>query len=372
MWMAGLRPRPMTVRVFAARTPKGWTVMPRRLCPDRARGRSDGACHAARAGRWRTSDRRGKTPTDPRPPRRPRPVPSCGGCPGFLPSRAADNLFWLGRYVERAEGAHTPAARLPWPAGGSGRGRHSPCSTTSRPFFGPDANPRHADPAGPARGPDPGAGLRPAGARPVSSPDGWLALDDLSRATEALKGELRPGDDAVRGLGDLLRRLAGGSTGLRAREHVPFRRLAVPDHRPGAGTGRCRGGAAPGLRRSGRSGRRLRRCCRGGGQCHDPSPPLFSVEANRSTVIDPPGAGRQEPPVSGLSDRPDPWRGHTSPGGGGRTRQVGCRGSRRSFCGCIPNLRVMATFEEVTTRRLADLRDRVRSLSDRLTAQYLG
>ena len=25
--------------------------------------------------------------------------------PGVLPSRAGDNLFWLGRYVERAEGA---------------------------------------------------------------------------------------------------------------------------------------------------------------------------------------------------------------------------------------------------------------------------
>ena len=25
--------------------------------------------------------------------------------PGVLPSRAGDNLYWLGRYVERAEGA---------------------------------------------------------------------------------------------------------------------------------------------------------------------------------------------------------------------------------------------------------------------------
>ena len=32
-----------------------------------------------------------------------------------LPSRAADNLFWLGRYVERAEGCRPPAPRHPGP-----------------------------------------------------------------------------------------------------------------------------------------------------------------------------------------------------------------------------------------------------------------
>ena len=103
VWLEGqLQPRPFTLRVFAARTPNGWTVMPGGFCrvshrPD-ARAVTMGA-GAESADVWVISDH---------------PVPQTSLLPaegsqrirrltGNLPSRAADNLFWFGRYLERAE-----------------------------------------------------------------------------------------------------------------------------------------------------------------------------------------------------------------------------------------------------------------------------
>ncbi|MEJ1159977.1 circularly permuted type 2 ATP-grasp protein [Prosthecomicrobium sp. N25] len=104
VWSQGrLQPRPYSLRVFAARGPDGaWTVMPGGLCriaggPD-ARGLS-----MQRGGRsadvWVLAEK---------------PVVPVNLIPnpdeievrretGGLPSRAADNLYWLGRYLERAE-----------------------------------------------------------------------------------------------------------------------------------------------------------------------------------------------------------------------------------------------------------------------------
>src|SRR5215831_1478685 len=103
VWRNGrLEPRPFTLRLFLARTKEGWRVMPGgfvRVADDldaRAvslqRGGSTGDA-------WVLSDK---------------PVAETTLLPaadrititraaGALPSRAAANLFWLGRYVERAE-----------------------------------------------------------------------------------------------------------------------------------------------------------------------------------------------------------------------------------------------------------------------------
>jgi uncharacterized circularly permuted ATP-grasp superfamily protein/uncharacterized alpha-E superfamily protein len=97
-----IAPRPFTLRVYAARTPDGWMVMPGGFC--RVSHRPD-----ARAV---TMDLNAES-TD---------VWVLGTAPvahstllpieeenrvrrllGNLPSRAADNLFWFGRYLERAE-----------------------------------------------------------------------------------------------------------------------------------------------------------------------------------------------------------------------------------------------------------------------------
>lgn len=103
VWDNGrLAPRPFVLRVFAAATPEGWTIMPGGFCriadqPD-ARAVSMGA-GARAADVWVVADRA---------------VPATTLLPavetvrirriaGWVPSRAADNLFWLGRYLERAE-----------------------------------------------------------------------------------------------------------------------------------------------------------------------------------------------------------------------------------------------------------------------------
>src|SRR5580700_8320666 len=103
VWDQGrIAPRPFVLRVFAAATDQGWTIMPGGFCriaeqPDaRAVSMGDGA---RAADVWVISDRA---------------VPATTLLPavdtvrirriaGWVPSRAADNLFWLGRYLERAE-----------------------------------------------------------------------------------------------------------------------------------------------------------------------------------------------------------------------------------------------------------------------------
>ncbi len=97
-----LQPRPMTLRVFAAATPDGWKVMPGGFC--RISDERDARAVSMRSGVrssdvWVTSD----APVDqvsllPAPDRI-----TIRRVTGTLPSRAADNLFWLGRYLERTE-----------------------------------------------------------------------------------------------------------------------------------------------------------------------------------------------------------------------------------------------------------------------------
>jgi uncharacterized alpha-E superfamily protein len=88
--------------VFAAATPHGWTILPGGFCriadePDaRAVSMGDGA---RSADVWVVSDKAVSTATL---------LPGADAVrirriAGVVPSRAADNLFWLGRYLERAE-----------------------------------------------------------------------------------------------------------------------------------------------------------------------------------------------------------------------------------------------------------------------------
>ncbi|WP_454630309.1 circularly permuted type 2 ATP-grasp protein [Bradyrhizobium cenepequi] len=103
VWENGqLTPRPFVLRVFAAATPNGWTILPGGFCriaeqPDaRAVSMGDGA---RAADVWVVSEKAVSTAS----------LLPVGDTvrirriAGVLPSRAADNLFWLGRYLERAE-----------------------------------------------------------------------------------------------------------------------------------------------------------------------------------------------------------------------------------------------------------------------------
>jgi uncharacterized circularly permuted ATP-grasp superfamily protein/uncharacterized alpha-E superfamily protein len=102
-WENGrIAPRPFVLRVFAAATPNGWTILPGGFCriadePDaRAVSMGDGA---RSADVWVVSDKAISTSSL---------LPAADTVrirriAGVVPSRAADNLFWLGRYLERAE-----------------------------------------------------------------------------------------------------------------------------------------------------------------------------------------------------------------------------------------------------------------------------
>ncbi len=97
-----LVPRPFVLRVFAAATPQGWEIMPGGFC--RISAQSDARAISMREGVqsadvWVLSSK-------PVPPETLLPASDAIHIQrilGNIPSRAADNLFWYGRYLERAE-----------------------------------------------------------------------------------------------------------------------------------------------------------------------------------------------------------------------------------------------------------------------------
>ncbi len=97
-----LQPAPFVLRVYAAWTPEGFKIMPGGFC--RTSERPDVRA-IAMGGDARTAD---VWVIDDKPVERVSLLASKDDVKirrilGHLPSRAADNLFWLGRYVERAE-----------------------------------------------------------------------------------------------------------------------------------------------------------------------------------------------------------------------------------------------------------------------------
>ncbi len=103
VWSDGkLAPRPFSLRVYAAATPDGWRVMPGGFCrvsgPGDARAVNMGE-GAQSADAWVIAEKPVEISTL---------LPAADNVNivrllGNLPSRAADNLFWFGRYLERAE-----------------------------------------------------------------------------------------------------------------------------------------------------------------------------------------------------------------------------------------------------------------------------
>ena len=97
-----LEPRPFTLRVYAVATPDGWHVMPGGFCrvAESADPRAFSMQQGVRsADVWITAD----GPVEPVTLLPPPANVAIRRRLGHLPSRAADNLFWLGRYLERAE-----------------------------------------------------------------------------------------------------------------------------------------------------------------------------------------------------------------------------------------------------------------------------
>jgi uncharacterized circularly permuted ATP-grasp superfamily protein/uncharacterized alpha-E superfamily protein len=206
VWEDGrLVPRPMSIRVFAARTPTGWTFMPGGYA--RIGRQPDTTALAMQQGGsvadvWVMRDA-------------PAPGDTLMGQgafrredTGMLPSRAADNLFWLGRYVERAEGQirllrayHLRLAEI----GGAEDARLAAIAERMA-GIGTDI----AAPLSAAVAPALDAARRCAArVRDRFSVDGWAALADLTSSLAEMSGALAPGDDSARALGVLLRKITG-------------------------------------------------------------------------------------------------------------------------------------------------------------------
>ncbi|TIW42055.1 MAG: hypothetical protein E5V72_20475, partial [Mesorhizobium sp.] len=200
-----LEPRPAALRVYLARTAEGWTVMPGGFA--RVGFSLDPTAIAMqRGGQWVVSDR---------PVERETLLPQehdtfTRTLPGSLPSRAAENLTWLGRYIERSEDTvrilrayHVRLAEASDP--------DMPLLADIRDYlepFGIDVE--TAIPPGLIGTLD--SAVYSAGQiRDRFSPDGWLALKDLSKTIHQFATTVAPGDDATRAMTVILRKLAGFS-----------------------------------------------------------------------------------------------------------------------------------------------------------------
>ncbi|WP_269585752.1 circularly permuted type 2 ATP-grasp protein [Roseibium sp. Sym1] len=204
-----LLPRPMSLRVFLARTANGWEVMSGGFA--RIGRTEDASAIAMQAGGsaadvWIVAGQKPVKETL----LHQTESPFFKTQSGALPSRAADNLFWLGRYVERAEGA----VRLL-------RAYHARLLET-------------ADPEAPLVA-QAGEFLDKIGVAPVEpvpeglcemlqsavasaskvrdrfSVDGWLALNDLAQSANGARRTMRDSADVTRAMGLLLRKITGFS-----------------------------------------------------------------------------------------------------------------------------------------------------------------
>lgn len=200
-----LVPRPMTLRVFLARTADGWQVMPGGFA--RIGGSSDTTAVSMRHGGavadvWVISDR----PVEATSMLEPKNAPFTRPKAGPLPSRAADNLFWLGRYVERTEGllrlVRAYHSRLDETA-------TAPLLATIRArlkAYGVDAD--EAFPLGLTT--TMGSAVYSASQiRDRFSVDGWAALKDIEKSMARISKTAKPGNDAALVMSVMLRKIAG-------------------------------------------------------------------------------------------------------------------------------------------------------------------
>lgn len=203
-----LEPRPAMLRVYLARTADGWTVMPGGFA--RIGYTLDPTAIAMQHGGqasdvWVVSDR--PVPYDTLLSRDDSPRKNQ---PGSLPSRAAENLLWLGRYVERAEETvrmlrafHVRLAETSDP--------ELPLLAYVRDSLAPyDVDVAEAIPDALIGALD-SATYSAGRIRDRFSPDGWLALRDLSKTVHEFAERVTPGDDAARAMTVVLRKLAGFS-----------------------------------------------------------------------------------------------------------------------------------------------------------------
>ena len=205
----GFEPRPFVLRAFVARTPHGWEVMPGGFA--RIGAQTDTRAIAMQLGgqaadAWIVGDR----PVGHQDSLLPARDNAQRREATALPSRAAENLLWLGRYTERSEAI----ARIL-------RAYHVRLAENGdQPLPLLDVLGDHLEHIGiDAAEPIPGGLLRSLEGAATSagrirdrfSPDGWVALNDLSTTARRFATQVTAGDDASRAITVLLRKLAGFS-----------------------------------------------------------------------------------------------------------------------------------------------------------------
>ena len=202
-----LVPRPMTIRVFLARTDQGWQAMPGGF--GRIGKTRDNAAISMRNGGavadvWVVSD----APVAPASLLGRANAPFIRAEPGALPTRAADNLFWLGRYVERTEGIMRLVRAY--------HSRHAEMANETLLALIRDRlktygiTPDEAVPAG-LRSILGSAVYSAGNIRDRFSVDGWAALQDLQKSMTRIAKTAVPGQDAALVLSVMLRKISGFS-----------------------------------------------------------------------------------------------------------------------------------------------------------------
>lgn len=204
-----LVPHPMSIRVFLARTENGWHVMPggfARIGPV-----GDATALAMQSGGsaadvWIVSKKPVRAETMLEHPS----APFVRQQPAVLPSRAADNLFWMGRYVERAENMirMLRAYHL----------RLVETGSAETPLLEQVSDYLEVIGADPVKGLPKGvvdtlasATFAAGNIRDRFSLDGWLALDDLAKTVGKMVLTAQHGDDMALAMSVLLRKISGFS-----------------------------------------------------------------------------------------------------------------------------------------------------------------
>ncbi|MBW8284842.1 MAG: circularly permuted type 2 ATP-grasp protein [Rhizobium sp.] len=201
-----LTPRPMSLRVYAARTRDGWQIMPGGFA--RIGSGDDVTAIAMQSGGsaadvWIVSDK----PVD-RTSLLPAEESFARNMPGSLPSRAADNLYWLGRYIERSEGALRILRAWHARFAESADPDQPLLAYVTRSLSDIDVEMTHGVPESLLRNID-SAVYSASNIRDRFSPDGWLALNDLAKTARRFHDAVGHGDDAAHAMTVLLRKLAG-------------------------------------------------------------------------------------------------------------------------------------------------------------------
>jgi uncharacterized alpha-E superfamily protein len=182
-----LTPRPMSLRVFLVRTPGGWQAMPGGYA--RVSGGRDTKAVAMQQGGkvadvWIVSDQ---------PVAQPSLLTLTGRSAALaartrsLPSRAADNLFWLGRYVERSE-INMRIFRAYFARVGDGLGHDAPLLALVRKELMNDVKPVSAQMAKQFGMPLDSALRSAARISDRVSTDGMMALRDLAASDRKYTG----------------------------------------------------------------------------------------------------------------------------------------------------------------------------------------